>query len=134
MFHFKYAELAVSAGSYSTVIDSVNKYVRTAGRDGEFYREALELLVQAEKEAWRNQEEARRKRFAPILPEMVVILDGSFRMGCVLGQECNSNEKPVHELMVKPLELSRYEVTFEKYDRFAALTVRARPGAGVGGR
>ena len=52
VFHFKYAELAFSAGSFRTAIDSVNKYLATAGRDGEFYREALELLVQVEARAF----------------------------------------------------------------------------------
>ena len=64
VFHFKYAELALSAGSYSAAIDSVNKYLGTAGRDGEFYRQALELLVQAEgeAEAERRRQEAERRR------------------------------------------------------------------------
>ena len=74
VFHFKYAELALSAGSVRAAIDSVNKYLAAAGREGEFYREALELLVQAEQEearlqreraefeAQRKQEEAEQRR------------------------------------------------------------------------
>ena len=51
-------------------------------------------------------------------PEMVVITAGRFSMGCVSGRHCY-NEKPVHEVVIaKPFALSKYEVTFEDYDRF----------------
>ena len=47
-FHFKYAQVAFSAGLNEATIDSVNEYLAAAGRTGEFYREALELLDEAE--------------------------------------------------------------------------------------
>ena len=48
-FHFKYAKVALSAGLVQDAIDTVNKYLLGAGREGEFYREALELLDEAER-------------------------------------------------------------------------------------
>ena len=52
-------------------------------------------------------------------PEMVVIPAGLFRMGCVSGRECDDNEKPVEPVTIwRPFALSKYEVTFEEYDRF----------------
>ena len=52
-------------------------------------------------------------------PEMVVIPAGRFRMGCVSGQECSVNEFPVHDVTIpQPFAVSKYEVTFEDYDRF----------------
>ena len=48
-FHFKYAQAAFSAGSIPDALESVNQYLAEAGRDGEFYREALELLDEAER-------------------------------------------------------------------------------------
>ena len=148
-FHFKYAQIAMSAGSIKAVIDSVNKYLATAGRGGQFYREALELLDEAEQEearrkqrrkrveARRKQEEARRKQIRPILPEMVVIPGGRFQMGCVSGKNCQGDEQPVHEVRVASFALSKYEVTFEEYDRFTAATGRklaADRGWGLGRR
>ena len=62
-FHFKYAQIAMSAGSSKAALDSVNKYLATAGRAGAFYREALELLEEAEKkrtEAKKAQAEVDR--------------------------------------------------------------------------
>ena len=47
-FHFKYAQVAFSAGAIKVAIDSVNRYLAAAGRAGQFYREALDLLDQAE--------------------------------------------------------------------------------------
>ena len=52
-------------------------------------------------------------------PEMVVIPAGTFRMGCEAGRECVSREQPVHAVTIgRPFALSKYEVTFEEYDRF----------------
>ena len=52
-------------------------------------------------------------------PEMVVIPAGRFYMGCVSGQDCESREMPVHEVTIsQAFAVSKYEVTFEEYDRF----------------
>lgn len=59
-FHFKYARVAFAAGRTETAIDSLNKYLVVAGREGEFYQEALELLDSAEEKFRRD--EAQRKR------------------------------------------------------------------------
>ena len=75
-------------------------------------------------------------------PEMVVVPAGRFRMGCVSGQDCGDDELPVHDVQVGSFALSKYEVLFEEYDRFADATGRARPrdgplygeGWGRGGR
>lgn len=52
-------------------------------------------------------------------PEMVVIPPGRFHMGCVSDLDCDVTEKPVREVVIsRPLAVSKYEVTFEDYDRF----------------
>ena len=53
-------------------------------------------------------------------PEMVVIPAGSFRMGCVSGPGCYDDEFPVRDVAIpQAFAISKYEVTFEDYDRFA---------------
>ncbi len=47
-YHFRYAQLALSADSMQIALDSVNRYLVLAGRDGEFYKEALALSLKAE--------------------------------------------------------------------------------------
>ncbi len=47
-FHLKHAQVAFAAGSFSVALDSVNQYLVTVGREGEFYRQALELLNRIE--------------------------------------------------------------------------------------
>ena len=60
-------------------------------------------------------------------PEMVVIPAGTFRMGCVSGHYCDFDEHPVHSVRLsRPFALSKHEVTFDEYDRFAAATGRDR--------
>ena len=124
-FHFKYAEVAFSARSFKSAIDSVKKYLRIASINDEFYREALALLLQAEqKEAQRKLGEGMQAILRPLLPEMVEIPGGSYRMGCVSGRDCRDDEFPVHTVRVERFEMSKYEVTFEEYDRFMELTGR----------
>ena len=70
-------------------------------------------------------------------PELVVVPAGRFRMGCVSGQDCRDDERPVHDVQVSSFALGKYEVTFEEYERFARATGRDRPndrGWGRGGR
>ena len=47
-FHFTHAELAFAAGAFQAALDAVNEYLVKAGRGGEFYREALDLLDDVE--------------------------------------------------------------------------------------
>ena len=48
-FPFHYAQTALAAGSVQAAIDSANRYLSAAGRKGKYYRQALELLVKAER-------------------------------------------------------------------------------------
>ena len=48
-FHFKHAKIAYAAGMIQTAIDAVSAYL-SAGSKGEFYKEALALLIKAEEE------------------------------------------------------------------------------------
>ena len=41
--------MALSAGESKTALDAVTTYLKEKGRNGEFYREALELLEEAER-------------------------------------------------------------------------------------
>ena len=74
----------------------------------------------------RDQVQPKIRERLPYEPEMVKIPGGSFRMGCVSGQDCDDDEYPVHTVRVERFELSKYEVTFEEYDRFTAATGRER--------
>ena len=109
----RYARAALKAGATQHVIDALEPHLAAADTAGTFFREAKALLVQAE-------------QLLPLEPAMVVIPVGRFRMGCVSGRGCWDNEKPVREVSIALFELSRYEVTFAEYDRFAAATGRER--------
>ena len=64
----------------------------------------------------------------PLEPLMVVIPAGEYRRGC--RSDCEgiwpslSSALPVQKVKVESFELSKYEVTFEEYDRFTAATDR----------
>ena len=67
-------------------------------------------------------------------PEMVVIPAGTFRMGCLSGDDaCVKRELPVREVMIAaPFALSVYEVTFDDYDRFGGPSTVTDAGWGRG--
>ena len=67
-------------------------------------------------------------------PVMVVMPAGRFRMGCVSDTDCRNSELPVHEVVVAPFALSKYEVTFQEYDLFASATGRREPNDSGWGR
>ena len=47
-FHFKYAQVALSADSTRIALESVTKYLSVTGDEGQFYKEALALMLKAE--------------------------------------------------------------------------------------
>ena len=52
-------------------------------------------------------------------PDMVVVPGGTFRMGCVSGLNCLEKEQPVRTVTIsQAFAVSKYEITFEDYDRF----------------
>lgn len=60
-------------------------------------------------------------------PEMVVVPAGKFSKGDD-SNYADDNEKPAHEVNIQlAFALSRYEVTFDEYDKFAETTGRAKP-------
>ena len=131
-FWFRHAGVLQGAGLHERAVEASTRYLREAGREGEHYRAALEILDAAEeglaemrreeararlaRERAEREAAARRAAILPSVPEMVVIPAGTFRMGCVSGRECGSWEKPVREVHVESFELSKYEVTFVQWD------------------
>ena len=120
-FDFVVARVALSVGRFKLAQDSANQYLSVAGASGKYSGEVQELLEEVRAKI---REEARAKFLNP--NEMVVIPGGRFQMGCVSGKNCEDDEKPVHEVRVASFALSKYEVTFEEYDRFTAATGRVR--------
>ena len=104
VFWFRRAEAAHAAGLHDLAIESVVRYFEISGQEGEQYLAALELYDVAElanaDAAWGLE---AGDSFSDALssgaqgPEMVVIPAGSFRMGCVSGENCDDDELPVHD-------------------------------------
>ncbi len=73
-----------------------------------------------------------------VLPSMIELPGGSFRMGSPESEKGRSrDEGPRHPVTLKPFAIGRTEVTFAQYDTFARATGRRMPrdwGAGRGTR
>ena len=65
-FSFQYAQTALAAGLVQAAIALANRYLSTAGRQGKHYREALELLVKAERK--RQEPAVDRVGSTPVKP------------------------------------------------------------------
>ena len=66
-------------------------------------------------------------------PEMMVIPAGTFRMGCVAGNDdCNDREQPPHEVEVASFAFAKHEVTRGQFAAFVAATGHDTPGGCVG--
>jgi formylglycine-generating enzyme required for sulfatase activity len=66
-----------------------------------------------------------QQRLQALLPQMVKIPAGSFKMGDS-GGEGDANELPVHTVNVKPFAMAATEVTFDLYDLFSEATGREK--------
>ncbi|MDG1279292.1 MAG: SUMF1/EgtB/PvdO family nonheme iron enzyme [Algoriphagus sp.] len=51
--------------------------------------------------------------FAQSYPEMVIVVGGTFTMGCTSeqGRDCQKNEKPAHQVTLSDFHIGKYEVT-----------------------
>ncbi len=56
-------------------------------------------------------------------PDMVKIPGGPYQQ----GSPSQSDEGPVHQVIIKPFAMGKYEVTFAEYDRYVELTGSRRP-------
>ena len=131
-FWFRQATTFGRAGLHERAVAAATRYLQEAGRDGEHYQHALEVLdaaeaslAQARREEARaraaaeraeREAAARRQAIAPSIPEMVAVRAGRFQMGCISGRKCESNERPVREVEIGSFAMSKYEVTFEQWD------------------
>ena len=134
VFWFRRAQAGYEAGRLEVTLESLVRYIEISGQGGEQYLAALELydvaelakveadelaaaLAAAEAERLAADEEALTAAVAAVAPEMVVIPAGSFRMGCVSGENCDDDELPVHEVTIpEAFAVSVYEVTFAQWD------------------
>ena len=126
-FDFEYAQVAYAAGRTETAIASANQYLASAGREGEFYREALELLDSAEVRLEREAAERRRAEAARRRAEAERLRAARWPPGHVF-RDCET----CPEMVVLPgsaVALGRYEVTVGEYRAFASATGGA---AGIG--
>ena len=117
-FFYRYAEVLDRLELHDAAIEAVTKYLTLAGRDGEHYREALELLDRAEQakaaaEAERKKAEAAAEAAKNAIPEMefVWVPAGEFRMGST-SREADLDERRRTRVMIsRGFYLGKYEVT-----------------------
>ena len=128
-FWFKHAQVALQAGSHAEAVESVTRYLTTAGRDGEHYRAALELLdrVTVAAESAARLAQLPRELDNSLGMEFVLIEPGTFEMGSLATESGrDDDEGPVHQVTLsQPFYLGKYEVTQGQW----AAVMRSNPSA-----
>ena len=115
-FWFKHAQASLNAKLFEQAVNSATQYLNQAGRDGEHFLAALEILDESESmkmvgHAFRDCEDC---------PEMVVVPEGTFMMGSN-SDAADSDEKPVHKVTISyRFAVGKYEVTFREWDACVA--------------
>jgi formylglycine-generating enzyme required for sulfatase activity len=120
-FHFLYGKALYKTGSYEYALSSLTIYLTLVGRDGEYYEDAITLVVDAEnkqkEETLRTSESKQQKVEAASVTEdgMVYVKGGCFDMGDIFGTG-DSDEKPVHTVCLGDFYLGKTEVTQKQWE------------------
>ena len=121
-FHFHYGKALFKTGNYDESLPSLTSYLTLVGKDGEYYEEAVTLVVDAKNEQedakLRSSESKHQRTEAADETEdnMVYIKGGCFDMGNIFGdEEAEGGEKPVHTVCVGDFYLNKTEVTQKQW-------------------
>jgi formylglycine-generating enzyme required for sulfatase activity len=121
-FHFHYGKALFKTGNYDDSLSSLTSYLTLVGKDGEYYEEAVTLVVDAKDEQEDaklrslDSEHQRTKAADETEDDMVYIKGGCFDMGNIFGDEKAENgEKPVHMVCVSDFYLGKTEVTQKQW-------------------
>ena len=113
-FSFRRAQALRETRAYAEAIEPLNRYFELTGREGELYREALQLL---------DAVQTLSRLVSDLESKMAVIPGGAFRMGCLSNDDdCNYDELPVHEVEIPSFALSKHEATRGQFSLFARAT------------
>ncbi len=120
-FHFLYGKALFKTGSYEYSLSSLANYITLVGRDGEYYEEAITLVVDAgnkQKEKMHLASELKHQQTEDASETedgMVLIKGGCFDMGDIFGTGVD-DEKPVHTVCVADFYLAKTEVTQKQWE------------------
>ena len=117
-FLFLKARLHLATEMHEEAIKAVTEYLTRTGRDGERYRDALELLNRTEEEkaaaeAETRRAEARERAIREALGgiEFVRIPPGEFLMGSTSPEADDSERRVTRVRISRAFDLGKYEVT-----------------------
>jgi len=135
-FYYQYGRVQLKNKKTEQALESLNFYIKQAGEKGRFYKKAKSLTAKIEKQQQKNpinpspQKNNKKKKSSSTslaigTPKMVRIKKGQFIMGAKWGDE--DQKPPFNMRFKKDFAISKNEVTFEQYDRFAKATDRPLP-------
>lgn len=112
--YYVYADSLSQTGEYQEAKVWLEKYVNQSGREGVFYNQALERLINIDDKI---DEKIRRKALAEktykfFMPSMITIPNGHYRMG---GYDEFGYSMPVTKVSISSFKIMETEVTWALY-------------------
>ena len=120
-FHYLYGKSLYKTGSYEYALSSLTIYLTLVGREGEYYEDAITLVVDTEnkqKEVTRRTSESKQQKVEAASETedgMVYVKGGCFDMGDIFDTG-TSDEKPVHTVCIGDFYLGKTEVTQKQWE------------------
>ncbi|MBS1259307.1 MAG: Hercynine oxygenase [Candidatus Scalindua arabica] len=119
-YHFHYGKALFKTGNYDDSLSSLTSYLTLVGKVGEYYDEAVTLVVDAKNELEEAKlrssvsKHQRTEAADETEDDMVYIKGGCFDMGDIFG-DGSSDENPVHTVCVSDFYLGKTEVTQKQW-------------------
>ncbi len=125
------SQLMISQGGARAKVFDINRKDQPGTADSTRSTDSNDLEQPAEVKS--GVETGTVLQGADIGPVMLMIAGGEFTMGSDRNQ-ISADERPAHKVVLQDFAISRNEVTFEEYDRFAQATGRPLPDDNGWGR
>jgi len=133
-FYFLYGRVQAINENYDKAESNIGIYLDRAGKQGQYYQKARDILYKVRKELTKkalkkkpkkNLDKSRKPQKLTAIPNMIKIKPKTYLMGSNYGDE---DQKPTHKVKIKKaFAISQHEITFKQYAVFAKATKRKLP-------
>jgi formylglycine-generating enzyme required for sulfatase activity len=122
-FYYNYGKVLFKTGKYDNSLVNLKKYIKLEGRDGEYYSDFLDFIIEVEEKLIEQDEKKElTERFLEHLYEnMVLVKGGCFKIGETFRDGIDT-ETPMHEACVDDFYIGKYEVKIDEFRQFTKET------------
>ncbi len=122
-YYYNYGKVLFETGKYNNSLVNLKKYIKLAGRDGEYYNDVLGFIVEVEEKLTEQDEkkELTKHFLENLYKNMVLVKGGCFKIGEAFHDGIDSGI-PEHEACVDDFYIGKYEVKIDEFRQFVKET------------